>query len=70
MASSTAQRLKKSALVKIENITEDENGVEIKIPDNFETSATGRYRPLLMFVSFNKKPQLLNLYLTRKRIVT
>lgn len=58
LAICTAHRAQTLASIKIRNIYERPNGIEIRVEDKIKTSGPGRYQPLLVLPKFNDKPSL------------
>lgn len=58
LALATAHRMQTLALIKLENITENENGFSIRIDSLIKTSRPGVRQPLLLLPRFSEKPKL------------
>lgn len=58
LALCTAHRAQTLTCIKINNILNSTDKIEIKIPDLIKTSGPGRFQPFMVFSSFNEKPEL------------
>lgn len=72
LALGSGQRCQTLSLLKISQITENDDVLFIKVPDRIKTSAPGRAQPLLQFPRFHEKKELciastLKLYLHRTK---
>lgn len=54
----TAHRKQTISFIKISNVTETKDGLEIKIPQKIKTSRPGSYQPLLVLPTFKDNPEL------------
>lgn len=58
LALGTAQRVQTLSLIKLNNISKNSNGYEIKIDELTKTSRPGACQPLLLLPEFTEKPEL------------
>ncbi|XP_049886293.1 uncharacterized protein LOC126380737 [Pectinophora gossypiella] len=68
----TAHRAQTFSLIKAENITHNDSGFIIKIPDLIKTSRVGSQQPVLSLPYFSQRPEIcpaktLNVYLNKTR---
>lgn len=54
----TSQRMQTLSLIRVENIMQNNEGIEIKIPDRIKTTGKNSYQPLLKFPFFKEHPEI------------